>query len=130
MSAQYNATGRRKRSIARVFLRSGNGKISVNGRELKEYFCERGLWLERVLEPLNRVGIDKNFDILITVQGGGIKGQADAIRLGIARALVLLDEANKTTLKAFGLLTRDAREVERKHYYCRKARKMPQYSKR
>lgn len=130
MTVQYSATGRRKRSIARVILRPGTGEAKVNGRDLNEYFCERQLWLERVLEPFVRANLDKKFNLLVTVQGGGIKGQADAIRLGIARALVEFNEGNRATLKAFGLLTRDAREVERKHYYCQKARKMPQYSKR
>jgi len=130
MLVQYSATGRRKRSIARVILRPGTGEAKVNGRDIKEYFCERQLWLERIFEPLNRTQLKEKFNLLINVQGGGIKGQADAIRLGIARALVEFSEGNKATLKGFGLLTRDAREVERKHYYCHKARKMPQYSKR
>lgn len=130
MAAQYSATGRRKRSIARVILRSGKGDFKVNGRDVSEYFCGRKLWLERVNEPFERATKDKEFSVLVNVKGGGIKGQAEAIRLGIARALVEFDAGNKATLKSFGLLTRDAREVERKHYYCHKARKMPQYSKR
>jgi small subunit ribosomal protein S9 len=130
MAAQYQGTGRRKRAIARVYLRPGTGKIIINKRELEEFFGGRDLWLEKVKEPLVRANLLENFDVLVNVYGGGIKGQAEAISLGIARALVELDEANKATLKAFGLLTRDPREVERKHYYRRKARKMPQYSKR
>jgi small subunit ribosomal protein S9 len=130
MSVQYSATGRRKRAIARVILRPGTGEAKVNGRDLKEYFCERGFWLERILEPLIRTNSAEKFNILVNVYGGGIKGQADAIRLGISRALVEFSESNKAILKGFGLMTRDAREVERKHYYRRKARKMPQYSKR
>jgi small subunit ribosomal protein S9 len=130
MVVQYSATGRRKRAIARVILRPGTGEFKVNNRSMNEYFCEREFWLERVKEPLVRVNATDKFNALILVNGGGIKGQAEAIRLGIARALVELSESNKTILKGFGLLTRDAREVERKHYYRRKARKMPQYSKR
>ncbi|MDJ0626220.1 MAG: 30S ribosomal protein S9 [Candidatus Caenarcaniphilales bacterium] len=130
MSAQYSATGRRKRSVARVILRPGTGEFKVNGRSLNDYFCDRELWLERINEPFERLSKDKSFNVFVNVKGGGIKGQAEAIRLGVARALVELDAGNKSTLKAFGLLTRDPREVERKHYYCHKARKMPQYSKR
>lgn len=130
MSVQYSATGRRKRAIARVILRPGTGEVKVNGRDLKEYFCERQFWLERVLEPLVRSNTAEKFNVLVNVYGGGIKGQADAIRLGVARALVEFSESNRALLKSFGLLTRDAREVERKKYYRRKARKMPQYSKR
>lgn len=127
---QHSATGRRKRAIARVIIRSGTGNFKINNRDSKEFFCERELWLERITEPLIRTNCQDKIDILVNVCGGGIKGQADAIRLGVARALVQLDETNKPVLKSLGMLTRDAREVERKHYYCRKARKMPQYSKR
>ncbi|HEY9886339.1 MAG TPA: 30S ribosomal protein S9 [Vampirovibrionales bacterium] len=128
---EYRATGRRKRAVARVILRKGKGdSFKVNGRELNEYFCESQTWLGRIKEPFTRTGIEEKFDVLVNVSGGGINGQADAIKLGIARALVTLDEGNKAVLKSFGLLTRDPREVERKKYYRRKARKMPQYSKR
>jgi small subunit ribosomal protein S9 len=130
MSVQYTATGRRKRAIARAFVRPGTGEITVNGRAIEEFFCGRQLWLERVTEPLIRLSLEKKFNVLITTKGGGIKGQVDACRLAIARALVELADENKPVLKGFGLLTRDPREVERKHYYCHKARKMPQYSKR
>ena len=130
MSAQYLGTGRRKRAIARVILRPGTGKFTINKRDLKEFFGGRALWLEKVTEPLIRTNLLEQFDILINVYGGGIKGQAEAISLGIARALVQLDESHKPTLKAFGLLRRDPREVERKHYHLRKARKGTQYSKR
>lgn len=127
---EYLATGRRKRAVARIIIRSGTGKFNVNGRDSQEFFCKRELWLERILEPLNRINCQDKLDVSVNVYGGGIKGQADAIRLGVSRALVQLDETNKPILKSLGMLTRDAREVERKHYYCRKARKMPQYSKR
>lgn len=130
MAVQYSATGRRKRAVARVILRPGTGEFKINGRELSEFFGGREFWLERVKEPLVRTNSTDKFNVLVNVYGGGIKGQADAISLGIARALVELSESNKSTLKGFGLLTRDPREVERKKYYRRKARKMPQYSKR
>jgi small subunit ribosomal protein S9 len=127
---EHLGTGRRKRAIARVILRPGTGEFKVNGRDSKEYFCERQLWMERINEPLLRANVAEKFNILVNVHGGGIKGQADAIRLGISRALVELDESNRPLLKSLGMLTRDAREVDRKHYYRRKARKMPQYFKR
>ncbi len=130
MAVQYSATGRRKRAIARVIIRPGTGDFKVNGRDLTEYFCNREFWLERIREPLARTNSIEKFNVLVNVNGGGIKGQADAIRLGVARALIELTESNRSVLKALGMLTRDAREVERKHYYHHKARKMPQYSKR
>ncbi|MDX1917559.1 MAG: 30S ribosomal protein S9 [Candidatus Caenarcaniphilales bacterium] len=129
-ATQYNATGRRKRSIARVFISPGKGKFTVNGKDLKVYFCERAFWIERIMEPLARTTNLEKFDVLVNANGGGINGQADAIRLGLARALVEYDASYHGILKAIGLLTRDAREVERKHYYKHKARKSPQYSKR
>ena len=127
---QYNGTGRRKRAVARVIIRPGSGKFIVNGRPLEEYFFGRSLWLSRVKEPLDRTSTETKLDIIVLVDGGGIKGQADAIRMGLARALVEFDFSHKAILKPMGMLTRDAREVERKHYYKHKARKSPQYSKR
>jgi small subunit ribosomal protein S9 len=130
MTKQFAATGRRKRAVARVFLKPGKGKITVNKRDVNEYFSLRQMWIEKVTEPLLRTSTEAKVDVMVNINGGGKKGQAEAISLGIARALLEFDAGNRPTLKALGLLTRDAREVERKHYYCHKARKMPQYSKR
>ena len=121
--------GRRKTSIARVFLRNGSGKITVNGRPVEEYFPME-LHVYTVRQPLNATdGLDK-YDILITVRGGGPTGQAGACRNGIARALCEHDESNNSALKANGFLTRDPRMVERKKYGRRKARRRFQFSKR
>ncbi len=127
---QYNGTGRRKRAIARVFIKPGSGKIIVNNKDVNEYFCNNLSFLEAIKEPLVRTNNLNKFDILVNVNGGGIKGQSDAVKMGLARALLMFNLSNRTPLKAAGLLTRDSREVERKHYYKRKARKSPQYSKR
>ncbi len=126
---QYYGTGRRKASVARVFLRPGNGHIVVNGRDFQSYFkgIFRGV---QALEPLKATGTVGRYDALITVKGGGPSGQADAIKLGVARALVKLDPNFRATLRQAGHLTRDARVVERKKYGLRKARRAPQYSKR
>ncbi|MCS7059030.1 MAG: 30S ribosomal protein S9 [Meiothermus sp.] len=126
---QYYGTGRRKTSVARVFLRPGNGNIKVNGLPFDEYF---GGLVKAVsaLEPLRRTDAANRFDAYITVKGGGKSGQIDAIQLGIARALVNYDSDLRTKLKPAGLLTRDPREVERKKYGKHKARRAPQYSKR
>ena len=126
---QYYGTGRRKTSVARVFLRSGEGRVKVNGKDFQEYF--RGIIRAvQALEPLRVTGTLGRFDALITVAGGGPAGQADAIKLGLARALVRLDGDNRAKLKPQGLLTRDSREVERKKYGLKKARRAPQFSKR
>lgn len=126
---QYYGTGKRKSSIARVFLKPGKGHIVVNGKDFQEYF--RGVFRSvQALEPLKAVGVAGRYDAHITVKGGGLTGQADAIKLGIARALVKLDPNNRTELKRKGYLTRDSRIVERKKYGLRKARRAPQYSKR
>lgn len=138
---QYYGTGRRKSSSARVFLRPGNGNILVNRRPLEEYFGrETSCMLIR--QPLETVDMLSNFDIYATVVGGGIAGQAGAIRLGIARALVAYDEGDlaedaepssdsfRRKLRARGLLTRDSRRVERKKVGLHKARRATQYSKR
>ena len=126
---QYYGTGRRKSSTARVFLRSGSGKINVNSKTLEEYFGRKTAHMI-VRQPLEKTEMLSNFDINITVRGGGGSGQAGAIRLGIARALLQYDEAMRGTLRGAGYLTRDAREVERKTVGLRKARKATQYSKR
>ena len=121
--------GRRKHSVARVYLKSGKGKIQINNKDYKDYFPT--ILLQYKLEQSqNLIGKSKDFDILVNVFGGGLTGQAEAIRLGIARALVKLDEQNKTHLRKNGLLTRDPRMVERKKPGQRKARKKTQFSKR
>ncbi len=122
-------TGRRKTSTARVFLTAGNGRILVNRRPLDEYFGRETARMI-VRQPLDVAGTEDNFDITITVKGGGGSGQAGAIRHGIARALVDYDENLRKPLREAGFLTRDAREVERKKVGLRKARKRPQFSKR
>lgn len=126
---QFYGTGRRKASVARVFLRPGSGRITVNGREFQEYF--RGVLKGvQALEPLKITGSAGRFDALITVEGGGPSGQADAIKLGVARALVKMDINLRPRLKQAGHLRRDARVVERKKYGLHKARRAPQFSKR
>jgi small subunit ribosomal protein S9 len=127
---QYYGTGKRKTSIARVYVRPGNGQIIVNKKSLDDYFGEE---THRVLvrQPLVATENTERFDIKVNVRGGGISGQAGAIRHGLARALSLLPEEDiRSTLKRAGLLTRDAREVERKKYGQPGARKRYQYSKR
>ncbi|RDI96510.1 30S ribosomal protein S9 [Meiothermus sp. QL-1] len=126
---QYYGTGRRKTSVARVFLRPGSGKIEVNRMPFSDYF---GGLVKAVsaLEPLRRVDVAHRFDAYITVRGGGKSGQIDAIKLGLARALVNYDSDLRAKLKPAGLLSRDPREVERKKYGKHKARRSPQYSKR
>ncbi|MGE0771604.1 MAG: 30S ribosomal protein S9 [Cyclobacteriaceae bacterium] len=124
-----NKTGRRKTSIARVYVKPGKGKITVNDRDLKEYFKSE-IHQTTVKQPLTLIKAEDQFDVTVNVEGGGIKGQAEAIRLGISRALVTVNEENKPTLKKEGLLTRDSRMVERKKYGRRKARRRFQFSKR
>jgi len=126
---QYYGTGRRKSSVARVFLRPGTGKMTVNGRDIKDFFA-RETDLMIINQPLEATQMEGKFDAYITVKGGGTTGQAGAIRLGIARALVEYNESNRPILRARGLLTRDAREVERKKVGLHKARRRPQFSKR
>jgi small subunit ribosomal protein S9 len=125
----YYGTGRRKSAVARVFLRPGKGKIMVNGRSVEEFFSrETGRMIVRQpLELSNHMG---TFDILVNVQGGGESGQAGAVRHGITRALISYDAALKPALKKAGLVTRDAREVERKKVGLHKARRRKQFSKR
>ena len=124
-----NAIGRRKASVARVYLSNGNGQVQINGRKFDDYFPQKHIQAS-VLDPLNTVDAAKTFDIKVLVSGGGFKGQAEAVRLGIARALVKVDEDNKPALKEKKFLTRDARIVERKKYGKPKARKSFQFSKR
>ncbi len=126
---QYYGTGRRKSSSARVYLKSGSGEITVNSRTLEQYFG-RETSRRIIRQPLQATDTDKQFDIHVKVRGGGANGQAGAIQLGIARALLAYDNENRATLRKGGFLTRDAREVERKKVGLRKARKKEQYSKR
>ena len=128
-TTQNYGTGRRKSSTARVFLRSGKGAITVNGRQLDEFF---GRETSRMIvrQPLELTKMSDKFDISVTVEGGGITGQAGAIRLGIARALVEYNETLKGDLRKAGFMTRDAREVERKKVGLHKARRATQFSKR
>ena len=125
----YYSTGRRKSSAARVFMQKGNGEITINSRTLDQYFGrETGRMIVR--QPLELLEMVKNFDFNITVKGGGISGQAGAIRHGITRALMKYDETLRKALRGAGFVTRDSREVERKKVGLHKARKRPQYSKR
>ena len=127
--AVYQATGRRKSSIARVRLIPGTGKFEVNGRNFVEYIPSAAIRLD-VLQPLNITATGTQYDIYVNVSGGGIGGQAGAIRLGISRALLLVNPDYRPALKKAGLLTRDPRATERKKYGLRKARRAPQFSKR
>lgn len=126
---QYYGTGRRKSSSARVFIKSGSGNIVINQRSLDEYL---GRETARVVvcQPLELVDMMNTLDLYITVKGGGISGQAGAIRHGITRALIEYDETLRTDLRKAGFVTRDARQVERKKVGLRKARRRPQFSKR
>lgn len=126
---QYYGTGRRKSSTARVFLKAGSGNIVINQRGLTEYFGRETACMV-VKQPLELVEMVEKFDLYITVKGGGISGQAGAIRHGITRALMEFDESLRPALRKAGFVTRDARQVERKKVGLRKARKRPQYSKR
>jgi len=123
------ATGRRKESTARVRLQAGSGGFDLNGRTLEDYFPSRTARMI-VTAPLRAVEKEKEFDIVASIEGGGMNGQAGALQHGIARALVELDSSLRDVLKKGGFLTRDAREKERRKYGLKKARKAPQYSKR
>ena len=130
MAVQQNyGTGRRKSSTARVFLRKGTGNIVINGRAIDEFF---GRETSRMIvrQPLELTNNTESFDVSVTVEGGGITGQAGAIRLGIARALIEYNDTLKPELRKAGFVTRDAREVERKKVGLRKARRATQFSKR
>ena len=125
----YQGTGRRKSSIARVLLSLGKGSFTINGKEYKEYLCRESLTI-LVNQPMNTVGTINDFDIMANVKGGGLTGQAGAIRLGISRALLKADNNYRGLLKSAGFLTRDSRRVERKKYGQPGARKKFQFSKR
>lgn len=130
MADEYSrGTGRRKESIARVYMAPGSGEVTVNGRTLEDYFPNRRHRIE-VLAPLVHLDAKDNYDVKARIQGGGLTGQAGALRLGIARALVEADELLRNDLKKAGFLTRDARVKERKKYGLKGARKKPQFSKR
>ena len=124
-----NSLGRRKTAVARIYLSEGKGNITVNKREFKEYFPSLSLQYI-VLQPLNLIGVPEKYDIKVNLDGGGPKGQAEALRLAISRALVEIDAESRKELKAAGFLTRDPREVERKKPGQPKARKRFQFSKR
>ncbi|MCB0820559.1 MAG: 30S ribosomal protein S9 [Bacteroidetes bacterium] len=124
-----NASGRRKTSVARVYLKPGKGKITINKRDIEQYFTVPTL-VGTVKSPFAITEHEGKFDVVANVQGGGITGQAGALRLAISKALVQLDEANKPALRANGLMTRDPRMVERKKPGQKKARKRFQFSKR
>ena len=124
-----NALGRRKAAIARVYVAEGSGNITVNGRDLKVYFPS-GILQYVVKQPLAKLGVEGKYDIKVNLKGGGSTGQAEALRLAIARAIVKIDPENKPVLKSEGFMTRDPREVERKKPGRPKARKRFQFSKR
>ncbi|MEX1287055.1 MAG: 30S ribosomal protein S9 [Acidimicrobiia bacterium] len=123
------STGRRKSSVARVRLYEGTGRVLLNDRPIEDFFPTMAQRI-RVLEPLRVAQIEGRYDVIATVEGGGTTGQADAMRLGIARALIEVEPELRPTLKKAGLLTRDPRKVERKKYGLKKARRAPQYTKR
>jgi len=125
----YQSVGRRKRAVARIFLKNGTGKLIVNERPIEEYF-KRMVYIQEILKPFKLTNTEGKYDAIINVRGGGTTGQAEAIRHGIARALLKINPDFKPILKKNGLLTRDPREVERKKYGQPKARKKFQFSKR
>jgi small subunit ribosomal protein S9 len=126
----YWGTGRRKSSVARVRLVPGNGQLLINGKPGDLYLQFNPTYLSAAKAPLETLGLENEYDILVNAHGGGLTGQADSIRLGVARALCELDPENRKPLKIEGYLTRDPRAKERKKYGLHKARKAPQYSKR
>ena len=126
---QYNAVGRRKSSVARVYLTAGTGVITINGRTFEDYIPVAALRLD-VLQPLELTETTNKFDVYVNVNGGGVSGQAGAIRLGITRALMEVNPDYRQTLKPAGLVTRDPRAKERKKYGLKAARRAPQFSKR
>ena len=128
--AVYWGTGRRKSSIARVRLVPGSGNLTINKKPGEEYLQNNPAYLVAAKAPLETLGLEGDYDILVNVKGGGLTGQADSIKLGVARALCELDPDNRTPLKTEGYLTRDPRQKERKKYGLKKARKAPQFSKR
>ncbi len=122
--------GKRKRAVARVFLVPGNGNLIINKVAGEKYLQYNTTYLSRVWDPLKKLNLENQFDIIVLVRGGGLTGQTDSIQLGVARLICKMDPQHRTILKPFGFLTRDARIKERKKYGLRKARKAPQYSKR
>ncbi|MBE7381862.1 MAG: 30S ribosomal protein S9 [Leptolyngbya sp. SIO1E4] len=126
----YWGTGRRKSAIARVRLVPGNGHILINGRPGEQHLQGNAAYLSAVTAPLETLGLENEYDVLVNVRGGGLTGHADAIKMGVARALCELDPENRKPLKIEGYLTRDPRKKERKKYGLKKARKAPQFSKR
>jgi small subunit ribosomal protein S9 len=128
-SGATRATGRRKQAIVRVRIRPGSGQWTLNGKTLEAYFPNK-VHQQIVSEPLKTLERDEAYDVIATLRGGGVSGQAGALRLGIARALTLTEDESRPTLKKAGFLTRDPRVKERKKYGLKKARKAPQYSKR
>ncbi len=129
VTGHANGTGRRKEAVARVRIVPGTGQWTINGRTLDSYFPNK-VHQQIVGEPFVTLGAEGNFDVIARIVGGGVSGQAGALRLGVARALILVDPENRPPLKKAGFLTRDARVTERKKYGLKKARKAPQYSKR
>ena len=125
----YEAVGRRKRAVARVRLYPGDGQVVINDKELQDYFGRPQDWMD-VLAPLKLTESDASFNLSVLVKGGGITGQAQAIRHGVARALLLMDPGLRVSLRRAGHLTRDPREKERKKPGLKRARKAPQYTKR
>ena len=126
----YTGTGRRKSSVARVRLVPGSGQITVNKKTGTDYFQQIQSYIQALRSPLETLGLESEYDIIVLAHGGGLTGQADAVKLGVARALCELDPDNRQPLKTEGYLTRDPRAKERKKYGLRKARKAPQFSKR
>ena len=124
-----NAVGRRKNAVARVFLKKGKGVITVNGKDYKEYFAAKHL-LHNITDPFDAVQMENEFDVVVNATGGGVKGQAEALKMGIARALVKYNEELKPALRLKGYLTRDSRMVERKKFGLHGARRATQFSKR
>ncbi len=128
--AKIYATGKRKSAIAKVWIKPGSGKMSINGLSLDEWLGGHDIIKKRVMQPLNLTKQEQSVDVIATTLGGGYSAQADALRHGISRALVQFDADFRAILKPAGLLTRDARVVERKKYGKKKARRSPQFSKR
>ena len=126
----YFGIGRRKTSVAKVILVPGNGSMVVNHKQGELYLQYNSQYINAAKVPLTTLGLENTYDIYVNTHGGGLKGQADAIKLGVARALCYMSPENRTSLKAGGFLTRDSRRKERKKYGLRKARKAPQFSKR
>lgn len=126
----YFGTGHRKEAVARVRIAPGSGKTLINGIEAQTYLQYSPNYLRVTMAPLSSLGLENKYDVSVTAHGGGLTGQAEAIRLGLARALCKVNPENRTALKFEGYLTRDSRTTERKKYGLRKARKAPQFSKR